>query len=82
MRGDEILIRPKSVEGPKSARLVCMVSQSLGIAEERRSLTLGEGAFHRPKRDHSGVTLRYLLGWQSPEFFLPVFEPWAEAGVN
>ena len=81
IEGGEIVIRPK-FEGTAPGELICMIDAEDPLIMEtpdvpRRS----DGTFALPRQRVLKPTLRYLLGWHTPETRLPVFEPWAEAAL-
>jgi hypothetical protein len=77
--GQNIVVTPK-FEGQAPGEMSCMVERDEGIAEIVRPLKrAADGTFTLERSRHNKPTLRYLLGWETPETQLPIFEPWAEA---
>lgn len=81
VEGGEIVVRPQ-FDGKAPGRMVC-------FAEDNEPFGIGVQALHRRKDgaftlDRAGYlksSLRYMLGWHTPQTQLPVFEPWAEAAL-
>ena len=75
------MIRPK-FEGAEPGELICLIDAEDPLKMETPDVARrADGAFALPRARVQKVTLRYLLGWRTPETRLPVFEPWAEAGL-
>ena len=79
--GGEIVIRPK-FDGVAPGELICLIG-----GEDALDMTTPElprradGSFALPRHRLLKPSIRYLLGWHTPETRLPVFEPWAEAAL-
>jgi hypothetical protein len=81
VEGDEIVIRPK-FEGTAPGEMICLIDPEDPLKMEMPDVKRrADGAFALPRTRVSKPTLRYLLGWHTPETRLPVFEPWAEAAL-
>ena len=79
IEGGEIVIRPK-FEGAGPGELICMIDAEDPLKMDMPDVPRRpDGSFALPRQRVSRPTLRYLLGWRTPETRMPVFEPWAEA---
>ncbi len=79
IEGAEIVVRPK-FEGVAPGEAICRVEIEGPLMKETPALTRrADGSFALDRKRVTRPTLRYLLGWRTPETRLPVFEPWAEA---
>ena len=79
--GGEIVIRPK-FDGTAPGEMICLID-----GEDALDMTAPElprradGSFALPRHRLLKPSIRYLLGWRTPETYFPVFEPWAEAAL-
>ena len=81
IEGDEIVIRPK-FDGTAPGELICMIDAEDPLKMDTPDVPRrADGTFALPRQRVLQPTLRYLLGWRTPETRLPVFEPWAEAAL-
>jgi hypothetical protein len=77
----EIVIRPK-FDGAEPGELICMIDVEDPLKMDMPDVPRrADGTFALPRQRVSKPTLRYLLGWRTPETRLPVFEPWAETAL-
>ena len=81
IEGAEIVVRPK-FEGVAPGEAICRAEIEGPLMKENPALTRrADGSFTLDRKRATRPTLRYLLGWRTPETQLPVFEPWAEAAL-
>jgi hypothetical protein len=77
--GDEIVIKPR-FEGVAPGRLICALHVNDPLGNDTRYLNpRKDGNFRLSWSGHAAETVRYMLGWQSGDDRLPIFEPWVEA---
>jgi hypothetical protein len=79
IEGAEVVITPK-FEGAAAGVMVCCIeSDGPFLTEVLKLETRADGCFVLPRDRLTKPTIRYLLGWSTPEIDYPVFEPWAQA---
>ena len=81
VEGAEIIIRP-TFDGEAPGELVCLVEGEDPLKIEMIDLSRrADGSFTLARQRVLKPTMRYLLGWHTPEMRFTAFEPWAEAGL-
>lgn len=81
LQGEEIVLRP-AFTGDAPGQVVCLVEDDSPFSMGVQSLPRGkDGTFTLARSRHLKATLRYLLGWRTPETEMPVFEAWREAAL-
>jgi hypothetical protein len=79
IEGEEVVIKPK-FEGAAAGVMVCLMEKDGAFLTEALELeTRADGCFVLPRDRLTKPTIRYRLGWSSPEIAYPVFEPWEQA---
>jgi hypothetical protein len=81
VEGAEIVLRPKFT-GNAPGELVCLIESERALLAEMEPIEAREdGAFTVPRSSVTRPVLRFLLGWDTKDTRLPVFEPWAAAAL-
>ena len=81
VEGEDIVVRLNDFSGQAEGLMpICLTLKPMGITDVNERLPRSaDGSFRLKRGEHTGNTLRYLLGWTAEEMRYPVFEPWAEA---